>query len=127
MSSWVETDPQGAVRAIARMDESEDLPLYAFAFQRWSSFDPESATAFLDRIPSSHRDGAIQGMVQQAALRDADLAEQLFDHLKGDDSRRAAAATLFHALHEVDPEAAERYRELSGIADDQPIRMNIYR
>ena len=127
MSSWVETDPQGAVTWIARMDESLSQPLYQYAFQRWSSFDPESATAFLERIPLSHRDGAIQGMVQQAVFRDLDLAERLFERLKGDESRRAAAATLFHALHEVDPERAERYRELSGIADDQPIRINIYR
>ena len=127
MSTWVETDPPGAVRAIARMDDSVGQPLYAFAFQRWSSFDPESARAFLERIPSSHRDGAIQGMMQQAALSDLDHAEQLFERLKGDESRRAAAATLFHALHEVDPERAERYRELSGMADEQRIRLEIYR
>ena len=127
MSTWVETDPPGAVRGIARLDDSVGQPLYAFAFQRWSSFDPESARAFLERIPSSHRDGAIQGMMQQAALSDLDLAEQLFERLKGDESRRAAAATLFHALHEVDPERAEPYRELSGMDDDQRISIGIYR
>lgn len=127
ISSWVETDPQEAVRAIARMDETVGQPLYGYAFQMWSSFDPESATAFLDRIPSSQRDGAIQGMVQQAAFRDPDLAEQLFDRLKGDESRRAAAALLFRALHEIDPERAERYRELSGITGDPRINIGFFR
>lgn len=113
MSTWVEADPQAAVRAIARMDDSVGQPLYAFAFQMWSSFDPESATAFLDRIPFSHRDGAIHGMVKQAAFTDPDLAEQLFDRVQGDEARRDVARTLFNRLRAVDPEQAERYRELS--------------
>ena len=125
MSTWVDADPQAAVRAIARMDESMSQPLYQFAFQSWSRFDPDSATAFLDQIPSSHRDHAIQGMLQQAAYNDPDLAEQFFERLKGDEARRGAAAILFQNLREFDPERAERYRELSGTTEHR--RINIYR
>ena len=125
ISTWVDADPQAAVRAISRMDDSMGRPLYQFAFQSWSRFDPESATAFLDQIPSSHRDDAIQGMVQQAASSDPDLAERLFERLKGDDARRSAAVVLFHRLSEIDPKRAERYRELSGAPEHR--RINIYR
>ena len=121
ISTWVETDPQAAVLAIARMGDSMSQRLYHHAFQEWSRFDPVSATASLDQIPPSHRDGAIQGMVQQAAFTDPDLAEQLFDRLKGDEARRGVARMLFDSLREVDPERAERYRELSGVTDQQHI------
>lgn len=128
IATWIETDPQTAVRAIARMDDSESEHLYLFAFQMWSRFDHKSATAFLDQIPSSNRDGAIQGMVQQAAFRDPDLAERFFDRLKGDEARRSAASMLFHSFREVDPKRAERYRELSGVTDEQRVNsINIYR
>jgi len=125
ISTWIGTDPQAAVRAISRMDDSMGRPLYQFAFQSWSRFDPDGATAFLDQIPTSHRDGAIQGMVQQAAYSDPELAERLFERLKGDEARRGAAVILFHSLSEVDPKRAERYRELSGATERR--RINIYR
>ena len=119
ISTWVETDPQAVVRAIARMDDSMSQHLYHRAFQEWSRLDPVSAAAFLDQIPLSHRDGAIQHMVQEAAFTDIDLAERLFDRVRGDEARRSAARILFHGLREADPERAERYRRLSG-ASDQP-------
>ncbi|MDE0189831.1 MAG: hypothetical protein OXQ90_00600 [Gammaproteobacteria bacterium] len=125
IATWVETDPQAAVRAIARLDDSMSQTLYQFAFQSWSRFDPESATKFLDQIPSSQRDGAIQGVVQQTASSDPDLAEQLFERLQGDEARRRAAVDLFRRLSEVDPKRAERYRELSGATEHR--RINIYR
>ena len=121
ISTWIETDPQAAVRAIARIDDSMSQRLYHHAFQEWSLSDPVNAAASLDQIPPSHRDRAIQGMVQQAAFTDPDLADQLFDRLKGDEARRHVARELFRDLREADPERAERYRELSGATDQQGI------
>ena len=122
---WIDSDPQAAVGAIARMDDSASQYLYRWAFQKWSRSDLEGATAFLDRIPSSHRDEATQGTLEQAALTDIDLAERLFDHLKGDEARRDAATILFRSLREVDPERAERYRELSDVTGWQRIDIHL--
>ena len=94
ISTWVETDPQAAVRAIARMDDSMSQRLYHHAFQEWSRYDPVSAEASLDQIPPSHRDGAIQGMVQQAAFTDPDLADQLFDRVQGEAARRGCGENV---------------------------------
>lgn len=125
ISTWIETDPQAAVRAIARMDDPRSQSLYHHAFQAWSRFDPVSAAASLDQVPPSHRDAAIQGMVAQAGFTDPDLADRLFDRLKGDEARRSVARMLFNSLRDDDPERAERYRELSGVADQQ--RIDTYR
>ena len=127
MSTWVEFDPQAAIRAITRMDDSVSRHLYQSAFQMWSHFDPESATGFLDQIPSSHRDGATLGIVQQVAFEDdLDLAERLFDHLKGDEVRRRRGEPYCSvALREVDPERAERYRELSDVTGWQRIDIHL--
>ena len=80
--------------------------------------------AFLDQIPSSDRDGAIEGVLQQTAFRNIDLAERLYDRLAGDEARRRAAAILYMRLRQVDQKRAEPYRELLGT---EPQRITIYR
>ena len=124
ISTWAASEPRAAIRGILRMDTSLRPNLYQTAFRAWSRTDPESATAFLDQVPSSNRDSAIQGVLQQTAFRNVDLAERLYDRLADDGARRRAAATLYMSLRESDPKRAERYRELLGA---EPQRITIYR
>ena len=124
ISTWAASDPQAAIRAIPRMDASMGQNLYQTAFSAWSRTDPEGATAFLDQVPSSNRDSAIQGVLQQTAFRNVDLAERLYDRLDDDWARRRAAASMYMSLRESDPKRAERYRELLGT---EPQRITIYR
>ena len=124
ISTWAASDPRAAIRAIPRMDASMSQNLYQTAFHTWSRSDPEDAMAFLDQVPSSDRDGAIQGVLQQTAFRNVDLAERLYDRLTGDEARRRAAAILYMRLRQVDPRRAEHYRELLGT---NPQHITIYR
>lgn len=123
ITAWADTDPQAAIRAISRMDPSMSQNLYRIAFRVWSRFDTEDATAFLDQVPSSNRDGAIQGVLAQTASRDVDLAERLYDRLSGDEARKQAAMTMFLSIREVDPKRAERYRELLGTTGHERIKV----
>ena len=115
LSAWAASDPRAAIRAIPRMDAAMGPDLYQTAFRVWSRSDPDAATAFLDQVPSSNRDSAIQGVLKRTAFRDADLAERLYDRLASEEARRQAAMTLYVSLREVDPKRAERYLELSGL------------
>ena len=110
------------------MDASTSQNLYQTAFSAWSRSDPEGAMAFLDQVPSSDRDGAIEGVLRQTAFRNIDLAERLYDRLTSDGARRRAAATLNMALRQVDPKRAEHYRELLGeLRVAEPQGITIYR
>lgn len=128
ISTWVATDPRAAIRAIPRIDASTSQNLYQTAFSAWSRSDPEGATAFLDQVPSSDRDGAIEGVLRQTAFSNVGLAERLYDRLTSDGARRRAAATLYMGLRQVDPKRAEHYRELLGeLRVAEPQRITIYR
>lgn len=113
ISTWAASDPRAAIRGITRMDTSMSQSLYQTAFSAWSRTDPEGATAFLDQVPSSNRDSAIRGVLQQTAFSNVDLAERLYDRLDDDGARRWAASILYMSLRVDDPKRAERYRELS--------------
>ena len=116
ISRWVETDPRTAVRAIARMGDEFSQRLYLSAFQSWSGFDREGATAFLNQVPSSVRDWAINGILHQALFgEDIAFAERMYNRLAGDEVRQQAASMMYYFLSRTDPERAERYRELSGV------------
>ncbi|MCY3837187.1 MAG: hypothetical protein OXH09_00775 [Gammaproteobacteria bacterium] len=121
MSRWVVDDPRAAVRAIARIGADARPTLYTSAFSTWSRHDPESANAFIGQTPASGRDAAIQGVMQHA-LSDGDVesAEDLFDRIVDDESRKAAATMMYFHFSGSDPERAERYREMSGmtVAED---------
>ena len=123
LSAWAASDPRAAIRAIPRMDAAMGPDLYQTAFRVWSRSDPDAATAFLDQVPSSNRDSAIQGVLKRTAFRDADLAERLYDRLASEEARRQAAMTLYVSLREVDPKRAERYLELSGLKGRQQTRL----
>ena len=111
VSRWVETDPRAAVRAIARMDDELSQQLYANAFSSWAGFDREGAMAFLNQIPSSDRDWAIQGILRQALFSEnTDLAERMYNRLASEEARRHAAMTMYFQLRRTDPAKAERYR-----------------
>lgn len=128
ISTWVATDPRAAIRAIPRIDASTSQNLYQAAFSAWSRSDPEGATAFLDQVPSSDRDGAIEGVLRQTAFSNVGLAERLYDRLTSDGARRRAAATLYMSLRQVDPKRAEHYRELLGeVRLAEPQGITIYR
>ena len=124
ISTWTTSDPLAAIRAIPRMDAPMSQNLYRTAFHAWSRSAPEAATALLDQVPSSDRDGAIEGVLQQTVFRDLDLAERLYDRLASDGARRRAAATLYMRLRRVDPKRAEPYGELLGT---EPQSIHIYR
>lgn len=124
ISTWAASEPRAAIRAIPRMDTSIRQNLYQTAFMAWSRTEPEAAAAFLDRVPLSSRDSAIQGVLQQTAFSNVDLAERLYDRLADDGARRVAAAILYTSLRVDDPKRAERYRELLGT---EPQRVTIYR
>ena len=120
MSTWVETDPRAAVRAIARMDDDSSQQLYQSAFQSWSGFDREGAAAFLNQIPASSRDWAINGILLQAVYGgDTTFAERMYKRLSGDEVRQQAASMMYFFLSRTDPKRAERYREVSGIQLDE--------
>ena len=120
MSTWVETDPRAAVRAIARMDDDSSKQLYQSAFQSWSGFDREGATVFLNQIPASSRDWAINGILTQALFGgDTAFAERMYSRLSGHEVRQEAARMLYFLLSRSDPERAQRYREISGIQLDE--------
>ena len=116
ISTWVETDPRTAVRAIARMGDEFSQRLYLSAFQSWSGFDREGATAFLNQVPSSDRDWAINGILHQALFgEDIAFAERMYNRLAGDEVRQQAASMMYYFLSRTDPKRAERYREMSGV------------
>ena len=120
MSTWVETDPRAAVRAIARMDDDLSQQLYQSAFRSWSGFDREGATAFLNQIPASSRDWAIDGILTRSLFGgDTAFAERMYNRLAGDEARQQAATTMYFFLTRIDPERAERYREVSGVQLDE--------
>ena len=120
MSTWVETDPRAAVRAIARMDDDLSQQLYQSAFRSWSGFDREGATAFLNQIPASSRDWAIDGILTRSLFGgDTAFAERMYNRLAGDEARQQAATTMYFFLTRTDPERAERYRDVSGVQLDE--------
>ena len=109
--AWAKVDPQAAVGEIPRLGSTTAEELYRNAFQTWSQFDPDAATAFLGQVPAASRDSAIMGIIDHASSRgnDVALAERLYDRLTNDDMRRQAAATLHARLRAIDPERAKRY------------------
>lgn len=120
MSAWVRTDPRAAVRAIARMDDELSQQLYGSAFQSWSGFDREGAAAFLNQVPASDRDWAINGILQQALFGDdTEFADRLYNRMVGEEARKQAATMMYFVLVRTDPERAERYREMSGVQFDE--------
>ncbi len=120
MSTWVETNPRAAVRAIARMDDDLSQHLYRSAFHSWSGFDREGATAFLNQVPASGRDWAINGVLSQALFGgDPAFAERIYNRLVGEEARQQAATTMYFFLSRTDPKRAERYREMSGLQFDE--------
>jgi len=120
MSRWIVDDPRAAVRAIVRIGDDARPALYTSAFSTWSRHDPESANAFIGQIPASGRDAAIQGVMQHA-LSDGDVesAEDLFDRIVDNESRKTAATMMYLHLSGSDPERAERYREMSGMTVEE--------
>ena len=85
--------------------------LFENAFRTWCQSDPGAATAFLGRVPAASRDSATMGIINHALSRgnDVALAEQMYDRLAGDDTRRQAAAILHSRLRVIDPQRAKRY------------------
>ena len=117
VSRWAGDDPRAAVRAIVRMGDHSRPELYRSAFSAWSSVDPEAARAFIGQVPASGRDAATSGVLQQVLFaEDVQFAEELFDRLVDQEVRRNAATTMFFHFSRTDPERAERYREIAGIA-----------
>ena len=128
MSRWARDDPHAAVRAIARLDDDARLPLYRSAFSAWARYDLEGATAFVDQVPASYRDGAIGGVLQYTLSEGSvQEAEELFDRIVDEEIRSAAATTMYLRLSQTDPKRAERYREMSEmtIAADGSITVTI--
>ena len=102
------------------MDDDSSQQLYQSAFQSWSGFDREGATAFLNQIPASSRDWAINGILTQALYgADTAFAERMYKRLAGDEVRQQAARMMYLFLSRTDPERAERYREISDIQLDE--------
>ena len=120
MSTWVETDPRAAVRAIARMDEAFSQDLYREVFGNWSHFDRSGAVGSLNRIPASHRDAAIQGMLHRALnAGDIAFAERMYDRFASEESRKSAATNMYFFISRTDPKRAARYGELAGLQLDE--------
>ena len=114
---WIDLDPRGAVRAIARMDEDSAPELYQSAFIAWSEFDLDAAATFLNQVPRSHRDAAIQGVMEQALYTgNIAIAERMYERLDGEEERRRAATTIYSWLRRTDHPRAEHYRDAAGDA-----------
>ena len=111
VTAWVSLDPQVAVGEIPRLGVDETDALFKNAFQTWCESDPDAATAFLGRVPSTSRDSAVMGIIDHALSRgnDVALAERMYNRLSSDDMRRQAAATLHSKLRGIDPDRAKRY------------------
>ena len=121
LSNWVGIDPRAAVRAITRMDDASTPELYTATFNRWAGFDFDSATAYLNRVPSSGRDGAIRGVMLQALSRgETAIAERMYERLDGEEARRRGAMTMFFWLSRNDNPRAAHYRERAGIVQHSP-------
>ncbi|MDE0421228.1 MAG: hypothetical protein OXK76_10150 [Gammaproteobacteria bacterium] len=120
ISGWAADDPRAAVRAIARMRDDSRPALYRSAFAAWSRYDAEGANAFLGQIPTSVRDAAINGMLQETLFAgNVRSAERLFNRIVDEEMRRHAATTMYLHFSRTDPDRAERYRELSSMTMDE--------
>ena len=111
VTAWVRVDPHTAVAETPRLGSGITDELFENAFGTWCQSDPGAATAFLARVPATSRDSAIMGIINHAVYRgnNVALAEQMYDRLAGDDTRRHAAAILHSRLREIDPDRAKRY------------------
>ena len=128
MSRWARNDPHAAVRAIARLGDDLRPPLYQTALRTWAQHDLEGAIAFVDQVPASARDAAIDGVLQHTLIDgDTQKAEELFNRIVNEEHRANAATTMFIHLSRTDPKRAERYREMSAttIAEDGSITVTI--
>ncbi|MYJ75651.1 MAG: hypothetical protein F4089_11370 [Gammaproteobacteria bacterium] len=128
VSRLVDMSPEAALAQIERIDDHSRPALYRSAFSAWSRYDPDAANAFLGQIPTSERDPAINGMLQQTLFAgNVRSAERLFDRIVDEETRRQAATTMYMHLSRTDPDRAERYRELSSmtIAEDGSITISL--
>ena len=93
-------------------------------FGNWSHFDRRGAVGYLNRIPASHRDAAIQSILQRA-LNGGDIAfaERMYDRLASDESRKSAATNMYVFISRTDPKRAARYGELAGLQIDEDGRI----
>ncbi len=99
------------------MDEDSASELYQSAFIAWSEFDLDAAATFLNQVPRSHRDAAIQGVMEQALYTgNIAIAERMYERLDGEEERRRAATTIYSWLRRTDHPHAEHYRDAAGDA-----------
>lgn len=113
---WAESDPEAAVRWIG---ETENIGnpdyLYQNAFGRWSHLDRRKAMAAARRLSGAARESATMGMINTGlAAHDLEFVDEMLDTLDSDGARRRAARMVHDRVRRVDPDLAERYRELAG-------------
>ena len=113
---WVESDPQAAVRWVG---EAENIGnpdfIYRNAFMRWSQLDRQQALTAARRLPGTARESATMGMINTGlAANDVEFIDEMLDTLDSDRARRNAARMIHDRLRRVDPDLAERFRELAG-------------
>ena len=113
---WVESDPRAAVRWIG---EAENIGnpdfIYQNAFMRWSHMDRQQALTAARRLPGAARESATMGMINTGlAANDMEFIDELLDTLDSDRARRNAARKVHDRVRRIDPDLAERYRELAG-------------
>lgn len=113
---WAESDPEAAVRWIGDAENIGNRnDLYRNAFTRWSQLNRRQALAAARRLPVMARESATMGMINTGlAQHDIEFVDKLMDTLDRDQARRNAARMIHSRLRNVDPDLAERYRELAG-------------
>lgn len=113
---WAESDPEAAVRWIGDTENIGNPDyLYQNAFGRWSHLDRQEALAAARRLPGPARESATMGMINTGlAAYDLEFMDAMLDTLDSDRARQRAARMIHDRLRQVDPDLAERYRELAG-------------
>jgi hypothetical protein len=120
--AWAHQDPvAGAQWVDALVDDDLRSVATSSLVMNWSSFDRDSALRYVESIPEAGEREAALVSVLQSQHGDLDFAERLFDRLTVREHRELAARNLYLNLREVDPQRAERYRELAGFGREPRI------
>lgn len=120
VTGWAQRNPQDAARWVSRNTDAQQRPtLYRQLFQSWGFVDRDEAQTELRRLSrQADRDSAALGLVAATAFADVEFAERIYDDIRGDDAKRDAAYAVYHAMLQVDPGRAERFRKEAGIEKD---------
>ena len=124
--AWSQNAPQDAAEWVGRNADARNRPfLYRQLFHSWAFHDRDAAAAHLRGLSrQDERDSAALGLMAATAFDDADYAERIYADIRGEDAKREAGRQLYHALAQIDPARAERFRKQAGIKEAAPGQSN---